>query len=586
MRFLSNVLATIVGLFLFFMIFFFGILIIGAVFGGSSETTAVKSNSVLVFDTENISQDYAGKFKDPLVTLFSESKNIGVSDILNAIIAAKDDDNIKGISILNNSSVIGMAQAKAIRDQLEDFKKSGKFVVAYANMYNQKDYYLDSVADTIYLNPVGEMDFRGLSAEVLFFKDLQEKSGVKLEVVRHGKYKSAVEPFLANTMSDENRTQITELINSVWSSIATDISKSRKISVDQINAIANGLLARTPEMALAQKLVDKVGYEDEYHNGIRKALNVEKGEEYNQVELVDYASNVALTPANIMASQKIAIIYAQGNILSGEGDVSYIGEESMKRSLEEARTNDNIKAVVLRVDSPGGSALTSDLIWREIELTKKTKPVVVSMGNSAASGGYYIACNANKIYAEASTITGSIGVFGMLPNITELSQRIGINAEYVTTHEKSTGYTLFRPLDETNREVIQESIERVYTTFVNRVATGRKMTFEQVDEIAQGRVWTGEQAVKIGLVDEIGGIDEAIKHAASLAKVDDYRTQNFPEYDKTFGDMLGELPFASAKQNLIKNEIGEENYAILEQIKRLTAQTGLQALMPFEIIIK
>ncbi len=586
MRFLSNVLATIVGLFLFFMIFFFGLLIIGAVFGGSSETTAVKSNSVLVFDTENISQDYAGKFTDPLVTLFSESKNIGVSDILNAIIAAKDDDNIKGISILNNSSAIGMAQSKAIRDQLEDFKKSGKFVVAYANMYNQKDYYLDSVADTIYLNPVGEMDFRGLSAEVLFFKDLQEKSGVKLEVVRHGKYKSAVEPFIANTMSDENRTQITELINSVWSSIATDIAKSRNISVDQINAIANGLLARTPEMALAQKLVDKVGYEDEYHNGIRKALNVEKGEEYNQVELLDYASNVALTPANITASDKIAIIYAQGNILSGEGDASYIGEESMKRSLEEARTNDNIKAVVLRVDSPGGSALTSDLIWREIELTKKTKPVVVSMGNSAASGGYYIACNANKIYAEANTITGSIGVFGMLPNITELSQRMGINAEYVTTHDKSTGYSLFRPLDETNREIIQESIERVYSTFVNRVATGRKMTFEQVDEIAQGRVWTGEQAVKIGLVDEIGGIDEAIKHAASLAKVDDYRTQNFPEYDKTFSDMLGELPFANAKQNLIKNEIGEENYAILEQIKRLTAQTGLQALMPFEIIIK
>ena len=586
MRFLSNVLATIVGLFLFFMIFFFGLLIIGAVFGGSSETTAVKSNSVLVFDTENISQDYAGKFTDPLVTLFSESKNIGVSDIINAIIAAKDDDNIKGISILNNSSAIGMAQSKAIRDQLEDFKKSGKFVVAYANMYNQKDYYLDSVADTIYLNPVGEMDFRGLSAEVLFFKDLQEKSGVKLEVVRHGKYKSAVEPFIANTMSDENRTQITELINSVWSSIATDIAKSRNISVDQINAIANGLLARTPEMALAQKLVDKVGYEDEYHNGIRKALNVEKGEEYNQVELLDYASNVALTPANITASDKIAIIYAQGNILSGEGDASYIGEESMKRSLEEARTNDNIKAVVLRVDSPGGSALTSDLIWREIELTKKTKPVVVSMGNSAASGGYYIACNANKIYAEANTITGSIGVFGMLPNITELSQRMGINAEYVTTHDKSTGYSLFRPLDETNREIIQESIERVYSTFVNRVATGRKMTFEQVDEIAQGRVWTGEQAVKIGLVDEIGGIDEAIKHAASLAKVDDYRTQNFPEYDKTFSDMLGELPFANAKQNLIKNEIGEENYAILEQIKRLTAQTGLQALMPFEIIIK
>lgn len=586
MRFLSNVLATIVGLFLFFMVFFFGILIIGALFGGSSDATTVKSNSVLVFDMENVSQDYAGKFTDPLVTLFSESKSVGVSDILNAIAAAKEDDKIKGISILNNSSMIGMAQTKAIRDQLEDFKSTGKFVVAYANVYTQKDYYLDSVADTIYLNPVGEMDFRGLSAEVLFFKDLQEKSGVKLEVIRHGKYKSAVEPFLANTMSDENRTQISELLTSVWNSIASDISKSRNLSVDQINAFANGLLARTPEMALSQKLVDKVGYEDEYHNGIRKALKVDKDKDYNKVDLLDYASNVALTPANVTASDKIAIIYAQGNILSGEGDVSYIGEESMKRSLKEARTNKNIKAVVLRVDSPGGSALTSDLIWREIELTKKTKPVVVSMGNSAASGGYYIACNANKIYAEANTITGSIGVFGMLPNLTELSRRIGINAEYVQTHDKSTPYSLFKPLDDTNKEIIQESIERVYSTFVNRVATGRKMTFAQVDEIAQGRVWTGEQAVKIGLVDEIGGMDEAIKHAASLAKVTDYRTQNFPEYEKSFSDMLSAMPFANAKQNLVKNEIGEENYAILQQIKRLSAQSGLQALMPFELKIR
>lgn len=586
MRFLSNVLATIVGLFLFFMVFFFGILIIGALFGGSSDATTVKSNSVLVFDMENVSQDYAGKFTDPLVTLFSESKSVGVSDILNAIAAAKEDDKIKGISILNNSSMIGMAQTKAIRDQLEDFKSTGKFVVAYANVYTQKDYYLDSVADTIYLNPVGEMDFRGLSAEVLFFKDLQEKSGVKLEVIRHGKYKSAVEPFLANTMSDENRTQISELLTSVWNSIASDISKSRNLSVDQINAIANGLLARTPEMALSQKLVDKVGYEDEYHNGIRKALKVDKDKDYNKVDLLDYASNVALTPANVTASDKIAIIYAQGNILSGEGDVSYIGEESMKRSLKEARTNKNIKAVVLRVDSPGGSALTSDLIWREIELTKKTKPVVVSMGNSAASGGYYIACNANKIYAEANTITGSIGVFGMLPNLTELSRRIGINAEYVQTHDKSTPYSLFKPLDDTNKEIIQESIERVYSTFVNRVATGRKMTFAQVDEIAQGRVWTGEQAVKIGLVDEIGGMDEAIKHAASLAKVTDYRTQNFPEYEKSFSDMLSAMPFANVKQNLVKNEIGEENYAILQQIKRLSAQSGLQALMPFELKIR
>ena len=586
MRFLSNVLATIVGLFLFMMLFFFGIIIIGSIFSGSSDETTVKSNSVLIFDMENVRLDYAGKYTDPLFTLFSDNKNVGVSDIINAIESAKNDDKIKGISILNNSSGTGMAQTKAIRDALEDFKTSGKFVVAYANMYSQKDYYLDSVADTVYLNPVGEMDFRGLSAEVLFFKDLQEKSGVKLEVIRHGKYKSAVEPFLSNTMSDENRTQISELLNSVWSTIALDISKSRNLSVEQINEIANGLLARTPEMAVSQKLVDKIAYEDEYHDGIRKALKVAKDKEYNKIELVKYASNLALSPKNIGASNKIAIIYAQGEIMSGEGDVSYIGEESMRRSLREARINKKIKAIVLRIDSPGGNALTSDLIWREIELTKKIKPVVVSMGNTAASGGYYIACNANKIYAENSTITGSIGVFGMLPNITELSKRIGINAEQVQTHENSSSYSLFKPLDEKNRALIQESIEHVYSTFVNRVAAGRNMTFEQVDAIAQGRVWTGEQALKIGLVDEIGGMDAAIKHAASLAEIDDYKTENYPEYEKTFSDFLNSLPFATAKQNLIKNEIGAENYEILEQIKRLTAHQGLQALLPFELIIK
>lgn len=586
MRFLSNVLSTIVGLFLFLLLFFFGLIFIITIIGSSGEETAIKSNSVLIFDMENVMLDYAGKFTDPLVKLFSEGKNVGVSDVINAIEAAKNDDKIKGISILNHSSMIGLAQTKEIRNALEDFKKSGKFVVAYANMYSQKDYYLDSVADTVYLNPVGEMDFRGLSAEVLFFKDLQEKSGVKLEVIRHGKYKSAVEPFLANTMSDENRTQISELLNSVWTTIATDISTSRNLSLDQVNAIANGLLARTPEMAKSQKLVDKVAYEDEYHDGIRKALKVDKDKEYNKVKLLDYANNLALTPKNVGASDKIAIIYAQGNIMAGEGDVSYIGEESMRRSLREARINDKIKAVVLRIDSPGGNALTSDLIWREIELTKKSKPVVVSMGNTAASGGYYIACNADKIYAENSTITGSIGVFGMLPNITELSKRIGINAEQVQTHENSSPYSLFKPLDEKNKAIIQESIENVYSTFVNRVAAGRKMTFEQVDAIAQGRVWTGEQALKIGLVDEIGGMNAAIKHAASLAKIDNYKTQNYPEYDKKFADLWASLPLANAKQNMIKEEIGVENYEILQQIKRMTAHQGLQALLPFEIIIK
>jgi protease-4 len=585
MRFLANVLATVIGLFIFCMLFFFGILILGALFGGSSDVATVKTNSVLEFDLDNVSRDYAGKYKDPLVTMFDGGEAVGVSDILNAIKAAKTDDNIKGISILNNSVSTGMAQTKEIRDQLEDFKKSGKFIVAYANSYSQKDYYLDSVADTVFMNPVGLMDFKGLSTEVLFFKDFQEKSGLKMEVVRHGKYKSAVEPFLENSMSEANREQVTALLKSVWNSIAADIAKSRKVSVEQINIVADGLLARTPEMAKAQKLIDKIAYEDEYHNGIRRVLKVDKDDEYNKIDLLDYAQNIAMSPANIGAANEIAVIYAQGTILSGEGDVSYIGEESMRRSLQEARKDKKVKAIVIRIDSPGGSALTSDLIWREIELTKKVKPIVVSMGNVAASGGYYIACNANRIFAEQSTITGSIGVFGTLPNFTGLTNRMGIHAEQVKTHQNAADYSVFSPLDETFRDVVQQSIEEIYNTFVTRVATGRKMTFAQVDALAQGRVWSGSEALANGLVDEIGGLQNAIKAAAKLAKTDDYRIQNYPEYEKDFSELFANFPLAKTRESFIKEEIGAENYRMIEQIRRLNQHKGVQALLPFELNI-
>ena len=293
MKFLGNVLATIIGIFVFCMLFFFGILIIGAIFGGESEGVTVKSNSVIELNLEDIKNDYAGKYKDPWMTIFSDNKKIGLTDVINAIEEAKTDDDIKGISILNDNSSLGMAQIKALRDALEDFKKSGKFVMAYANSYSQKEYYLNSVANTIYLNPVGDMDFKGFSAEIMFFKDFQEKSGVKMEVIRHGKYKSAVEPFLENKMSDANREQVTALLNSVWNSIVTEISKSRNISIAKLNEIANGLLARTPEMAKAEKLVDIIAYEDVYHNAIKNILKVDKDEDYNKVTILDYTKNVA-----------------------------------------------------------------------------------------------------------------------------------------------------------------------------------------------------------------------------------------------------------------------------------------------------
>jgi protease-4 len=513
----------------------------------------------------------------------------GLNDVMRAIEGAKKDDRIKGISITNSNSMLGIAQNKALRDKLADFKKSGKFVVSYSDGYSQSDYYLNSVADTIYLNPVGELDFKGLSSEVMFFKDLQDKTGIHMEVIRHGKYKSAVEPFLSNEMSPANREQITALLNSVWSSVVSDISRSRKIPVDSLNSIADRLGARTPELAKEAKLIDKIGYEDEFHAGIKKALKVKKDEDYNSVDILDYVQATSMDNLLSDAKDEIAVIYAQGEIAGGDGDVTVIGEGAMRKSLKEARENDDVKAIVLRVNSPGGSALTSELIWREIELTKKVKPVVVSMGNLAASGGYYISCNANRIFAEPGTITGSIGVFGVLPNFTQLSKNIGIHTEQVNTHSNASGYSVFTPLQDNTRAIIQESVEKVYTTFVSRVAAGRKLSFEQVDAMAQGRVWSGSEALKNGLVDEIGGLDAAVKYAAKLGKTTSYRTQNYPEFerdiDKFFSSLTG-LPFASTKEAFIKDEVGEENYRVIERLRRVSQLRGTQVIMPYEINIR
>jgi protease IV len=585
MNFFRNVLSTVIGIFVFFMILFFGILLIGAIFGGNSNGINVEKNSVIELDLKDVTEDYGGKTKIKDFDYFENNHN-GLFDIIKGIENAKTDDNIKGISILNNYSQLGLAQIKELRIALEDFKKSGKFIWAYANAFSQKEYYLNSVANTIYLNPVGEMDFKGLSTEVMFFKDFQDKSGLKIEVIRHGKYKAAVEPFLENEMSEANKQQTSELLNSLWNSVVADISASRKIPVSRLNEVANGLLARTPEMAKSEKLIDKIAYEDIYHDDIRTKLNVDKDDDYETISMLDYAENVATTSTNF-ETDKIAIVYAQGEIASGEGDVTTIGELSMRRSLQEARKDTDVKAIVLRINSPGGNALTSDLIWREIEITKKVKPIIVSMGTYAASGGYYIACNANKIFAEPSTITGSIGVFGTLPNFTVAANKFGINTVQVKTHENASEYSPFVPLDEKFKAFTLEGVEHIYNVFVNRVATGRKMSFENVDLIAQGRVWSGADALKIGLVDQLGTMNDAIKYAASLTKTTKYSTVDYPEYETEVRDIIGKfLPFAQSKESLIKQEIGSENYQMLQKIKKIQSKKGVQALMPFEINIK
>lgn len=588
MKFLSSVLATIVGLFVFFMLSFFLLLFLGAVFGGNNKSINVSENSVLKLDIEQVTNDYAGKFNFEDLGYF-EANHDGLINIIEAIEHAKTDQNIKGISIINPTFNLGIAQTKALRDALLDFKKSGKFIMAYANGFSQKEYYVSSVANKIFVNPIGEIDFKGLSTEIMYFKDFQDQSGLKMEVIRHGKYKSAVEPFLTNQMSSENKEQISTFLNSIWSSIVSEISISRNISVTQLNNTATNLLARNPKMALEQKIIDQIAYEDQYHDAIKKLLKTPLTEDYNQVEIIDYANEIATTTKNFSTKEKIAIVYAQGEIGAGEGDLNMVGEISMNRSLKEAREDKNVKAIVLRVDSPGGSALTSELIWREIELTKKVKPVIVSMGNLAASGGYYIACGANRIFAEKSTITGSIGVFGTLPNVSQVTKKYGINTQEVETHQNASGYSIFKPLEENYKNFAQESVENIYTTFVKRVAAGRKMSFTQVDAIAQGRVWSGADALKLKLIDEIGGLNNAVAYAAKMVKIKEFGTKSYPQFEKDFKDWFRNngLPFAGLKtsEELIKHEIGEENYKIIDKIRAMNRKKGIQAQMPYNIEI-
>jgi protease IV len=585
LQFLKYVLATIIGIGTFLILVFLGFTIFGAIFGGSS-TPTVEKNSVLELDLNSVSLDYTGKYTDPWLSQFNEG-NMGLSILVKSIAHAKKDENIKGIVLLNNTYSLGAAQSKVVRDALEDFKSSKKFIVSYADMYSQNQYYINSVADTIYLNPVGSIDFKGLATEVMYSKGFQDKIGVDMQVIRHGKYKSAVEGYLDNQMSAENREQLQFLLNDIWNNLVQDIAKSRKLTVEQLNQIATNLEARTPELALKNKLIDKIAYEDQFHAGIKKALKVEKKEDYKKISIQDYASANLSKLNDSKAKDYIAIIYAQGEIMPGEGSVTVVSEGAMRKSLQEAREDDDVKAIVLRVDSPGGSALTSELIWREIELTKKKKPVVVSMGNVAASGGYYIACNANKIVAEPNTITGSIGVFGVLPTFHPLATRWGLNAEQVVTHENAVDFSVFEPLSDKSREVITESIENVYDVFLDRVSKGRKMTREQVDAVAQGRIWTGTQAKERGLVDEIGNLQNAIEIAAKLAKVKSYKTTSYPIFENKFAfqDLLSQIGMKQTREEMIQKELGAEAYQMMLQLRKIKQYQGVHAVLPIQIKI-
>ncbi|MEC3907961.1 signal peptide peptidase SppA [Tamlana sp. 2201CG12-4] len=587
MSFFKRVLSTVTGIIVFCVLSFFGLVFLIAVLGSGSEDMAqVKPNSVLELKLDFPIKDYAGKTVFKQYAFLNEDKKNGLFNIIDAINYAAIDDKIKGISIDNNFIRAGISQIKELRRALSKFKESGKFVVAYADIFTQKDYYLSSVADTIYLNPAGMMEFKGLYSERLYFKDFQEKTGLKMEVVRLGKYKSAVEPFLTNEMSDNNREQISVYLNALWTEMKKDISDSRNISSERLNMIADSLLGRTPDLAKGSKLIDRVAYHDEYIDALKQAVGVDTNKDLKSITIEEYSKYAASRVANYTSKDKIAVIYAEGEIIYGEGDQNKVGQGAMNKSLRKVRKDKNVKAVVLRINSPGGSALASELIWREIELTKKEKPVIVSMGNLAASGGYYIASNADKIIAEPTTITGSIGVFGMLPNGKGLSERMGINAEQVVTNKNAVTYSFFEPLSDEQRAFIKEGILDIYDLFTSRVAQGRNLTREQVEDIAQGRVWTGTDALKNGLVDELGGLDLALERAAEVAEIKDYKIREFPVFEKDLDKMLREFGLIKAKETILKEELGEESYNMLKEIKSLSEKKGTQLLFPFSTEIK
>ena len=588
MTFLRELLAVILGVFISFFIMFFVFVAIGSFISSSfmeEDKVIVKDNSVLVLNFDEQIRDYAPVSDDPFEQLLGlQDETMGLNSIINAIDNAKYDEKISGISIESVFLRAGIAQVQEIRDKLYEFKESGKFITAYADLYDQKNYYLSSVADSIYLNPVGFLDFKGLSGEILFFKDFQDKYGVKMEVVRHGKYKSAVEPFLENEMSEENREQTLAFLNSIWSEMLDDIGENRKLTPGELNAIADDLLARTPERAQETGLVSGQMYLDQYRTALKGLVKI--GEE-DKLNLVSIKSYIESGKGRIVSTAKdrIAVIYAQGEIIYGEGDERFIGQDLMIKSLKKAREDKDVKVIVLRVNSPGGSALASDIIWREIEVTKKVKPVVVSMGSYAASGGYYFSCNADRIIAEPTTITGSIGVFGIMPNISQFSDRIGINAEQIGTNRQSVGYSMFEPMNEDFYKVRQEGVERVYNVFVSKVAAGRNMTFEQADSVAQGRVWTGKQALEIGLVDELGSLEDAIRVAADMVEITEYRIRNYPDYEKEFKDLF-KGPFARARENQIREELGEVNYEAYQKIREIGNLRGIQTRLPYLLEIR
>lgn len=567
-----------------FMFITIGI-IVSVVSAGKKETVFVPEKTILVLTLDQPISDRSSD--NPFAHInFSRpdvSTQLGLNDIIGSLKKAKSDSKVKGIYLELSDVPSGQATIEEIRNALIDFKKSGKFIVSYAEVFTQKSYYLASVSDKIYMNPAGDMEFKGMVAQVMFFKGLLDKIDVEAQVIRHGKFKSAIEPFTLDKMSEPNKVQTLTFISGIWNHLLDGISVSRKISVDDLNAIASEYKIQSPQDAVNLKMVDKLLYKDEVLDELKIRVDAKKIKDLKFMKLGKYAK--APQADKKSADDKIAVIYASGNIISGEGDEESIGSERISKAIRKARLDENVKAIVLRVNSPGGSALASDVIWREMLLAKKAKPVVVSMGNVAASGGYYIACAADKIFAYPNSITGSIGVFGIIPNMKEMfNKNLGITFDEVKTNPYADYIPFTRPMSDAEKKIITHDIENIYSTFTKHVSEGRKMTVAQIDSIGQGRVWSGVDAKRIGLVDEFGGLTDAINEAAKLAKLKDFSTMELPEQKDTF-EQLMETFSGDNTSVFLKKELGAA-YPYFSYLSRMSRMQGVQALMPYDFIIK
>lgn len=585
--FFKFTLATITGIILTSIVMFvISIIVVFSMLSSTETETVVKKNSIMMLDLNGslVERTSDNIFKE----LFDkENSTYGLDDILASIKKAKENDDIKGIYIQATSLNANFASLQEIRDALDDFKKSGKFIVAYSDNYTQGMFYLSSVANKVLLNPKGAIEWRGLASQPLFLKGLLEKLGIEMQVFRVGTYKAAVERFSATEMSPANREQVTAYITSIWNEIITDVAASRKISVDSLNNYANRMLMFYPaEQTVKSGMADTLIYKNDVRDYLKQLVEIDKDDDLAVLGL-DEMINVKKNTPKDKSGNIIAVYYAFGEIDGGSSSTDEDGiiSNEVIKDLRKLKEDKDVKAVVLRVNSPGGSAFGSEQIWEAVCQLKKEKPVIVSMGDYAASGGYYISCAADTIVAEPTTLTGSIGIFGLIPNAKGLTDKLGLSFDVVKTHKFADFGNIMRGMNTDEQTLLQMYINQGYDLFVSRCAEGRKMSKKEIEKIAEGRVWTGEAAKKIGLVDILGGIDKALEIAVKKAKVEGYTVVGYPDRKNVLQELLNSKPGNYIESRMLKSQLGDY-YNGFSMLKNLEKADFMQARVPFELNIK